>query len=174
MTSTIINYFFSNAECYIWIITSLAETFWGQESIKGEGTWCQRISAGFCVSCYIWVFPSFFYLKRVFSCFFLFTINFVSDQVSSPVLRNKNVEIKYFCVADIAFVDRADIKAYVGPPTLQARYEILRSCLQELLRTGILSYSQLQVFLIHYYIIELEFFSSSMRCCYDLVDLDRC
>ncbi|KAK6924780.1 ATPase, AAA-type, core [Dillenia turbinata] len=39
---------------------------------------------------------------------------------------------------DIAFVDRADIKAYVGPPTLQARYEILKSCLQELLRAGIL------------------------------------
>ncbi|KAL3512734.1 hypothetical protein ACH5RR_025451 [Cinchona calisaya] len=45
---------------------------------------------------------------------------------------------------DVAFVDRADIKAYVGPPTLQARYEILRSCLQELLRTGILSNSDLQ------------------------------
>lgn len=45
-------------------------------------------------------------------------------------------------IADIAFVDRADIKAYVGPPTLQARYEILRSCLQELLRAGVLSYSQ--------------------------------
>ncbi|KAK8958371.1 hypothetical protein KSP40_PGU014798 [Platanthera guangdongensis] len=43
---------------------------------------------------------------------------------------------------DIAFVDRADIKAYVGPPTLQARYEILRSCLQELVRAGILRYSQ--------------------------------
>ncbi|KMT10708.1 hypothetical protein BVRB_5g118170 [Beta vulgaris subsp. vulgaris] len=40
---------------------------------------------------------------------------------------------------DIAFVDRADIKAYVGPPTLQARYEILRSCLEELLRTKILN-----------------------------------
>ncbi|KAL8140804.1 hypothetical protein V2J09_006825 [Rumex salicifolius] len=39
---------------------------------------------------------------------------------------------------DIAFVDRADIKAYVGPPTLQARYEILRSCVQELLRSNIL------------------------------------
>ncbi|GMH01241.1 hypothetical protein Nepgr_003080 [Nepenthes gracilis] len=43
---------------------------------------------------------------------------------------------------DIAFVDRADIKAYIGPPTLQARYEILRSCLQELLRTGILKNPQ--------------------------------
>ncbi|KAM0940849.1 putative ClpA/B family, AAA+ ATPase domain, ATPase, AAA-type, core [Dioscorea sansibarensis] len=42
---------------------------------------------------------------------------------------------------DIAFVDRADIKAYVGPPTLQARYEILRSCLQELLRAGILAHT---------------------------------
>lgn len=45
---------------------------------------------------------------------------------------------------DVAFVDRADIKAYVGPPTLEARYEILRSCLQELLRTGILQDSRLQ------------------------------
>lgn len=43
---------------------------------------------------------------------------------------------------DIAFVDRADIKAYVGPPTLKARYLILRSCFQELLRTGILRHSQ--------------------------------
>nr|XP_019708485.1 pachytene checkpoint protein 2 homolog isoform X2 [Elaeis guineensis] len=43
---------------------------------------------------------------------------------------------------DIAFVDRADIKAYVGPPTLQARYEILRSCLQELKRAGILVYPE--------------------------------
>ncbi|XP_078172971.1 pachytene checkpoint-like protein isoform X2 [Carex rostrata] len=43
---------------------------------------------------------------------------------------------------DIAFVDRADIKAYVGPPTLQARYEILRSCVHELLRVGILTLNQ--------------------------------
>ncbi|XP_037485993.1 pachytene checkpoint protein 2 homolog [Triticum dicoccoides] len=43
---------------------------------------------------------------------------------------------------DIAFVDRADIKAYVGPPTLQARYEILRSCIDELFRVGILTYPQ--------------------------------
>ncbi|VAH48792.1 hypothetical protein VPH35_029837 [Triticum aestivum] len=43
---------------------------------------------------------------------------------------------------DIAFVDRADIKAYVGPPTLQARYEILKSCIDELFRVGILTYPQ--------------------------------
>ncbi|XP_030458051.2 pachytene checkpoint protein 2 homolog isoform X2 [Syzygium oleosum] len=43
---------------------------------------------------------------------------------------------------DVAFVDRADIKAYIGPPTLQARYEILRSCVQELMRAGILSDTQ--------------------------------
>ena len=49
--------------------------------------------------------------------------------------------------ADIAFVDRADIKAYVGPPTLQARYEILRSCIQELFRVGILTSPQVFVLL---------------------------
>ncbi|KAL8465588.1 hypothetical protein ACS0TY_034903 [Phlomoides rotata] len=60
---------------------------------------------------------------------------------SSPnviILTTSNIT----AAIDIAFVDRADIKAYVGPPTLQARYEILRSCLAELLRTGILSNSE--------------------------------
>ncbi|XP_024522011.1 pachytene checkpoint protein 2 homolog [Selaginella moellendorffii] len=42
---------------------------------------------------------------------------------------------------DLAFVDRADIKAYIGPPTLEARYEILRSCMKELERTGLISSS---------------------------------
>ncbi|EXB93902.1 Pachytene checkpoint protein 2-like protein [Morus notabilis] len=58
---------------------------------------------------------------------------------SSPnviILTTSNIT----AAIDIAFIDRADIKAYVGPPTLEARYEILRSCLQELVRTGILSY----------------------------------
>ncbi|KAG5049910.1 hypothetical protein JHK85_011013 [Glycine max] len=57
---------------------------------------------------------------------------------SSPnviILTTSNIT----AAIDIAFVDRADIKAYVGPPTLQARYEILRSCLQEMMRTGILT-----------------------------------
>ncbi|GMH35950.1 hypothetical protein BSKO_03818 [Bryopsis sp. KO-2023] len=40
---------------------------------------------------------------------------------------------------DLAFVDRADIKAFIGPPTIRARYEILRSCIAELQRAGIIS-----------------------------------
>ncbi|MCO5606712.1 hypothetical protein L7F22_060902 [Adiantum nelumboides] len=40
---------------------------------------------------------------------------------------------------DIAFVDRADVKAFLGPPSLWARYEILRSCLKELYRVGLLT-----------------------------------
>ncbi|KAJ7956166.1 Pachytene checkpoint protein 2-like protein [Quillaja saponaria] len=57
---------------------------------------------------------------------------------SSPnviILTTSNIT----AAIDIAFVDRADIKAYVGPPTLQARYEILRSCLQELVQKGVLA-----------------------------------
>ena len=38
---------------------------------------------------------------------------------------------------DLAFVDRADVKQYIGPPNLRGRYEILRSCVQELMRVGI-------------------------------------
>ncbi|GAB5355004.1 hypothetical protein AAMO2058_000168500 [Amorphochlora amoebiformis] len=39
---------------------------------------------------------------------------------------------------DIAFLDRADIKQYIGLPGEQARLEILRSCLVELERRGVL------------------------------------
>lgn len=38
---------------------------------------------------------------------------------------------------DVAFVDRADIKEYVGLPNVRARYEILRSCVNELMRVGL-------------------------------------
>jgi len=41
---------------------------------------------------------------------------------------------------DVAFVDRADIKAYIGPPTPKARYEMLRSSLQELIKVGIIQF----------------------------------
>ncbi|GAX80558.1 hypothetical protein CEUSTIGMA_g7995.t1, partial [Chlamydomonas eustigma] len=39
---------------------------------------------------------------------------------------------------DAAFVDRADIKAYIGPPSLHARYNVLRSAIKELVRAKIL------------------------------------
>ena len=39
---------------------------------------------------------------------------------------------------DLAFVDRADIKQYIGPPSHQARYEISRTCVHELMRTGLI------------------------------------
>lgn len=40
---------------------------------------------------------------------------------------------------DAALLDRADIKAFVGLPSRHARYEILRTCLQELQRSGIIA-----------------------------------
>jgi hypothetical protein len=38
---------------------------------------------------------------------------------------------------DLAFVDRADIKQYIGLPSADARYTILASCFRELARAGI-------------------------------------
>jgi SpoVK/Ycf46/Vps4 family AAA+-type ATPase len=38
---------------------------------------------------------------------------------------------------DSAFLDRLDLRVYLGPPSLQARYEILRSCMTELSVCGI-------------------------------------
>ena len=40
---------------------------------------------------------------------------------------------------DAAFIDRADIKEYIGPPGLGARYDILTSCLVELRRAGVVA-----------------------------------
>lgn len=38
---------------------------------------------------------------------------------------------------DVAFVDRADIKQYIGLPSWEAIYKIYLSCIQELIRAGI-------------------------------------
>ena len=38
---------------------------------------------------------------------------------------------------DTAFLDRADIRQYIGPPGTEAIYSILRSCLIELIRAGL-------------------------------------
>lgn len=37
---------------------------------------------------------------------------------------------------DIAFVDRSDMKQYIGPPSYQAIYKIYTSCLKELMRVN--------------------------------------
>ncbi|CAI0547534.1 unnamed protein product, partial [Linum tenue] len=84
---------------------------------------------------------------------------------SSPnviILTTSNIT----AAIDIAFVDRADIKAYVGPPTLEARYEILRSCVQELIRSGIVANHQV----LNVYIMEVhkELFKSAASIVYTL------
>jgi SpoVK/Ycf46/Vps4 family AAA+-type ATPase len=39
---------------------------------------------------------------------------------------------------DTAFVDRVDLKLHIGLPILKARYQILSSCIEELLQVGII------------------------------------
>lgn len=38
---------------------------------------------------------------------------------------------------DNAFIDRADIKQYIGPPPAEAIYSVLSSCAEELMRVGL-------------------------------------
>lgn len=40
---------------------------------------------------------------------------------------------------DIAFLDRADLKLYVGPPSLTGRYNVLAGCIEELARVGLVN-----------------------------------
>ena len=44
---------------------------------------------------------------------------------------------------DLAFVDRADIKQYIGPPTQAAIYQIYLSAIQELTAKGIIASSSI-------------------------------
>lgn len=49
---------------------------------------------------------------------------------------------------DLAFVDRADIKQYIGLPSPAAIYKIYRSCVEELVRTRIISSAE-KLFSLH-------------------------
>ena len=40
---------------------------------------------------------------------------------------------------DTAFIDRADVKQYIGPPNHPARFTILAGALEELMRVGIIT-----------------------------------
>lgn len=46
------------------------------------------------------------------------------------ILTTSNVTEKI----DLAFVDRADIKQYIGPPSVNGIYSIYLSCLEELMK----------------------------------------
>lgn len=50
-------------------------------------------------------------------------------------LDSELVSCRLKTISDDAFIDRADIVQYIDVPPTQAVYEILRSCLQELIRT---------------------------------------
>lgn len=100
------------------------------------------------------------------------------NNVLNTCLKYSNIFGYFSCSktyfnADIAFVDRADIKAYVGPPTLEARYEILRSCIHELLRVGILTHRQVCINITSLKSCFIILVASFLVCClylsYDMI-----
>ena len=66
-----------------------------------------------------------------------FTVHCICSYISS-LYRYPNVLIlttsNVTGAIDLAFVDRADIKQYIGPPTPPAIYSIYRSCILELIK----------------------------------------
>lgn len=48
---------------------------------------------------------------------------------------------------DLAFVDRADIKQYIGPPSVNGIYSIYLSCLEELMKV---TRQSMALFFTHY------------------------
>jgi SpoVK/Ycf46/Vps4 family AAA+-type ATPase len=67
-------------------------------------------------------------------------VNALLTQIDS-IRRHKNVVIMATsnlteCI-DVAFLSRADIRQFVGPPSERARYAILKSCIDELVDKGL-------------------------------------
>lgn len=62
------------------------------------------------------------------------------------ILTTSNVTEKI----DLAFVDRADIKQYIGPPSVKGIYSIYLSCLEELMKVTI-------VFVLFFFILMNDF-----------------
>lgn len=71
-------------------------------------------------------------------------VNAVLTQIDK-LKNNKNVMILTTSniseSIDLAFIDRADIKEYIGLPNVESRYEIIRSCLNELIKKNIIKSS---------------------------------
>ena len=62
-------------------------------------------------------------------------MHIVSSHVRFPnviILTTSNIT----GAIDLAFVDRADIKQYIGPPSPQAIYKIYHTCIDELIKVG--------------------------------------
>lgn len=53
------------------------------------------------------------------------------------ILTTSNITEKI----DVAFVDRADIKQYIGPPSVAAIFKIYLSCLEELMKVRLSFFS---------------------------------
>eukprot|EP00051_Salpingoeca_urceolata_P004743 m.67330 g.67330 ORF g.67330 m.67330 type:complete len:432 (-) comp13823_c0_seq2:257-1552(-) len=69
------------------------------------------------------------------------------------VLTTSNIT----CAVDIAFIDRADIKCFIGPPSVEARYSILSGSVSELCNKGIVG----KVRLLPYSVVQSQHFEQA-------------
>eukprot|EP00916_Digyalum_oweni_P022078 GHVL01036649.1.p1 GENE.GHVL01036649.1~~GHVL01036649.1.p1 ORF type:complete len:418 (-),score=101.97 GHVL01036649.1:1448-2701(-) len=60
-------------------------------------------------------------------------IDSLNSSPNALVLSTSNIT----GAVDIAFIDRADIKKYIPLPNFRCRFEVMKSCLSELIRVGI-------------------------------------
>ena len=66
-------------------------------------------------------------------------IDAIKDKSNVIIMTTSNIT----GAVDLAFVDRADIKQYIGPPTAEACYAMLAGSLQELTRKGLVVTDQM-------------------------------
>ncbi|OXU26680.1 hypothetical protein TSAR_012578, partial [Trichomalopsis sarcophagae] len=71
---------------------------------------------------------------------------------------------------DLAFVDRADIKQYIGPPNEQAIYKIYSDCIKELMRTEFIEKEIIE----DYQYLKMQGFQENQQTKYSIRVLQLC
>jgi hypothetical protein len=79
----------------------------------------------------------------------------------------------YIICLDLAFVDRADIKQYIGHPSAEAIYSILYSCIMELMRAQILIPSMSLVDPRSILVVSPSLDDETIKCSHHLLDISR-
>lgn len=66
-------------------------------------------------------------------------------------------------VIDPAFLDRADIRLFIGPPSPPAIYSIYRTCLYELIRVGLINSTEDSRLLSYQTLASVQFMENQVR-----------
>ena len=83
-------------------------------------------------------------MKNVLILTSMLSVSLTVEQRFKEVIFSSITASNVTGMIDLAFVDRADLKRYIGPPTAEAAYGILRGSALELMKKRIVAHDNLR------------------------------